>query len=96
MRMLAYLNGYVQAPEWDHALDIVPMAVAAPPPAWPHWQPDALRDEGLQNHLLRSLRHWSAFRPLQSAGRGAAEAALSEGLPQFISDVQTLPNARRH
>ena len=94
--MLPYLDGYVEAPEWDHALDIVPMAVAVPPPAWPHWQPDALRDEGLQNHLLRSLRHWSAFRPLQSERREAAQAALCKHLPEFIADVQALPNARLH
>ena len=56
LSMLPCLDGYIQAPEWDHALDIVPMAVAAPPPAWPHWQPEALRDEGLQKHLLRALR----------------------------------------
>jgi hypothetical protein len=59
--MLSYLDGYVRAPEWDHALEIVPTAVAAPPCAWPLWRPDVLRDKGLQNHLLRSLRHWSAF-----------------------------------
>jgi hypothetical protein len=94
--MLACLDGYIQAPEWDHALDIVPMAVAAPPPMWPHWQPDTLRDEGLQTHLLRALRHWSAFRPLGSERRTTAEAALCERLPEFIADVQALPNAQLH
>jgi hypothetical protein len=59
-------------------------------------QPDALRDEGLQNDLLRLLRHWSAFRPLRSKRREAAQAALCERLPEFIADVQALPNARLH
>lgn len=94
--MLEYLGGYFENPEWDHALDIVPMAVAAPPAAWPLWQAEALQGEGLQNHLLRSLRHWSAFRPLQSERRAEAEAALCERLPEFIADVQALEHARLH
>jgi hypothetical protein len=94
--MLPCLDGYIQAPEWDHALEIVPIAVAAPPAGWPHWQPDALRDAGLQNHLLRALRHWSAFRPLESERRATAEAVLREQLPDFIADVQGLATAQLH
>jgi len=92
--ILPYLEAYFDGPEWDHAMEIVPLTVAVPPCAWLHWQPEDLCDEGLQNHLLRSLGHWSAFRPLQSKGRETSHNYLREHLPQFIADVQALPHAR--
>lgn len=94
--MMPYLVAYFDRPEWDHALEIVPFAVAAPPSAWPHWQAATLGDAGLLNHMIRSLRHWSAFRPLKSAGRATAEAALRERLPALIADVQALQYSRLH
>jgi hypothetical protein len=90
MPMLAYLEQYIENPWWDHAIDILPLVAAAPPQAWPLWTAEALQDEGLQKHLLRSLARWSAFR---GSSHTEAKAALVEQLPGYLADLQAMPGA---
>ncbi len=90
MPMLAYLEQYIGNPWWDHAIDIVPLVAAAPPQAWPLWTAEALQNTGLQNHLLRSLSRWSAFR---GSSHSEAKAALVEHLPSYLADLQAMQGA---
>jgi hypothetical protein len=94
LSMLDFLDQYLDMPEFDHAVDIVPLIAAAPCPAWPLWSDAALCDAGMQDHLLRSLSRWSAFRGAASFSK--SWTAFRENLPRFILDFQRIPEARLH
>jgi hypothetical protein len=94
MPMLAFLEQYLDRPQWCHATDVVPMVAMTPPEAWPLWDSDAIEDEVVQSHLIDSLNYWSAFRRPNTAVVADCYGAFSQNLTQFIMDIQALPGAR--
>src|SRR6266404_185759 len=89
--MFEYLAGYLREPEWDHAIDIVPLVAASPSPSWPLWTESALRDPGLRTHLTRSLSRWSAFRGKEK--HDVTSERLLQFLPSLMADLQSIAHS---
>jgi hypothetical protein len=85
--MIRFMDAWFQNPTFDQTIDLVPLLAAAPARAWPLWTKDRLGDKGLQDHLIRSLRSWSAFRG-PAGQRAEMEKELRRRLPAFIADIQ--------
>lgn len=84
--LLDALQAYIDAPKWDHALDVVPFLAMLErlhlPGAWSNTKLEADQFD----HLQRSLGHWSAFR--SGGDYQTQKENLKRDLPKFLSAVR--------